>query len=293
MTAPRVCPIARGNATVELEQLNPKQFERFRDFVYAKSGIRINDNKLSLLSNRIRRRVRAGEFADFDAYYGYLTSPQGIGEIERFLDEVTTNETSFFRTPSHFDWLKTDFIREVVAQQRQGRRSRDLRIWSAGCATGAEAYTIAICLRENLFRLRDWSLAIVATDISEEALRDARTGEFRPRAVEEVSKQQLRRCFQPVGDDDCWQVRPEVKELVRFEHHNLMTPMRQAAFDCIFIRNVLIYFDRDSKETVIRNLIEVLAPGGYLVVGPSEGIYDMLDPLERHATYLYQKPKGS
>jgi chemotaxis protein methyltransferase CheR len=278
---------------VELEQLNPRQFERFRDFIYAKSGIRINDNKQSLLSNRIRRRLKAGEFADFDAYYGYLTSPQGISELERFIDEVTTNETSFFRTPSHFDWLKTDFIREVLAQQRQGTRSRDLRIWSAGCATGAEAYTIAICLRENLFRLRDWSLAIVATDISEEVLRDARAGVFRPRAIEDVSQQQLRRCFQPVGEDGCYQVRPELKEFVRFEHHNLMTPMRQAPFDCIFIRNVLIYFDRASKETVIRNLIDALAPGGYLVVGPSEGIYDMLDPLERQAAFLYQKPVGS
>ena len=278
---------------VELEQLNQRQFSQFRDFIYKTSGIRINDNKLSLLSNRIRRRLKAGDFADFDAYYHYLSSPEGNREIEHFLDVVTTNETFFFRTPRHFEWLRSDFLNEAVANERRGERPRTLRIWSAGCATGAEAYTIAICLQENLFRLRDWSLAIIATDISEEALRDARTGVFRPRAVEGVTEQQRRRCFQPVGDDGCWQVRPELKALVQFEHHNLMTPMRQAPFDCIFVRNVLIYFDRVSKQTVVRNLIDALAPGGYLVVGPSEGIYDMLDPLERHTTLLYRKPAES
>jgi chemotaxis protein methyltransferase CheR len=275
------------------QDLNERQFGKFRDFIYKTSGIRINDNKLSLLSNRIRRRLKAGNFTDFDAYYLHLRSPGGGREIGHFIDAVTTNETFFFRTPHHFEWLKSDFLNDLVASERRGERSRTLRIWSAGCATGAEAYTIAICLRDNLFRFRDWSLSIVATDISEEALRDAREGVFRPRAFEGVSAPQRRRYFRPVGEDGCLQVKPELKELVHFEHHNLMKAMRPPPFDCIFIRNVLIYFDRDSKQTVVRNLIDALVPGGFLVVGPSEGIYDILDPLERHSAYLYQKPAES
>jgi chemotaxis protein methyltransferase CheR len=274
---------------VNLEQLTPRQFERFCDFIYEKSGIRIDARKVSLLSNRIRRRLKAGEFADFDAYYRHLTSRQGAHELEHFLDAITTNETSFFRSPSHFTWFQSKFLAEAVAAQRAGKRSRTLRIWSAGCATGAEAYTIAICLAESRFMLRDWSITILGTDISERVLRHAREGIFPARALEAISERQRRRYFQTCGDTDLWEVRPQLREMVQFQNHNLMTPLNQPPCDCIFIRNVLIYFDRDSKLAVVANLIRALAPDGYLVVGPSEGIYDMLEPLRKQAAFLYQK----
>jgi chemotaxis protein methyltransferase CheR len=276
---------------VQLEQLNKQQFDLFSDFIYRTSGIRMADNKLTLLSNRIRRRLQAGQ--DFETYYRFLTSPQGNGEIEYFLDAITTNETFFFRTDTHFEWFRTEFLGDILAAERRGGRQRSLRIWSAGCATGAEPYSIAICLLENLYRLRDWSCAIVGTDISEEALRAAREGLFTQRAVEAVTEKQLRRYFEGQDDDDRWRVRREVRELTHFESHNLLMPMNTAPFDCIFIRNVLIYFDRESKRIVVENLINALVPGGYLVVGPSEGIYDMLDPLERLTTSLYRRPAES
>ena len=172
----------------------------------------------------------------------------------------------------------------MLAEERKGRRRKSIRIWSAGCATGAEPYTISICLLENLY-LRDWSISIVGTDISEEAIRDARRGIFKARAVEGISEPQRRRYFL-AQDDDRWQVKPEVQTLVRFQKHNLLKPMPPPPFDCIFIRNVLIYFDRESKQLAVGRLIDALAPGGFLVVGPSEGIYAMLDPLERHAPFL-------
>jgi chemotaxis protein methyltransferase CheR len=274
---------------MELEQLNQRQFDEFRAYVYKMSGIRVNDNKLVLLSNRIRRRLKAGDFRDFDTYYRYLTSPKGRSELEHFLDAITTNETFFFRTQPHFDWLAGELFDDVVAEQRRGARPRSLRIWSAGCATGAEPYTIAICLHENRHRFRDWSLTVLGTDISEEALREGREGVYRARAVEAIEPSRRRRYFTPV-DGDRWQVRPELKQMVTLEHHNLMTPMRQPPFDVVFIRNVLIYFDRDSKRKVIAHLTDALAPGGFLVVGPSEGIYDMLAPLERRQLFLYEKP---
>ncbi len=275
---------------VKLDQLNQRQFDQFRDFIYQKSGIRIDARKVSLLSNRIRRRLKAGEFADFDAYYRHLTSRQGTHELEHFLDAITTNETSFFRSQNHFTWFKSVFLPEVLAAQRLGKRERALRIWSAGCASGAEAYTIAICIAETLFLFRDWSITILGTDISEQVLRKAREGIFNGRAVETVSEQQRRRYFQTSGDKETWEVRTQLRRLVQFENHNLMEPIGQPPFDCIFIRNVLIYFDRDSKQAVVANLIAALAVGGYLVVGPSEGIYDMLQPLRKHSAFLV--PEG-
>jgi chemotaxis protein methyltransferase CheR len=289
---------AKEDGIVELARLNQQQFDRFRDFIYHKCGIRIDEKKVSLLSNRIRRRLKAGDFENFDVYYRFLTSPAGTGELEGFLDAITTNETFFFRTEKQFAWLKTDLLTEVVAQNRAGNRSPSLRIWSAGCASGAEPYSIAICLAESRYRLRDWSLEILGTDISEEVLRAAREGRFKPRAVEAVTDKQRRRYFHYQADDDLWRIRPEIKKLVEFKRHNLMQPLREPDFDCIFLRNVLIYFDRDSKRVVIRNLLRALAVGGYLVVGPSEGVYDMLDPLQKISPLLYRKvapdrPRGA
>ena len=274
---------------MEVERLNTQQFDQFRAFIYKQCGIRIDEKKGAMLSHRIRRRLKAGQFENFDVYYRFLTSPAGASELEGFLDAITTNETFFFRTEKHFDWLKSDFLAEVIAQERTGQRSRSLRIWSAGCATGAEPYSIAICLAENAYRLRDWSLAILGTDISEESLSTAREGAFKPRAVEAVSDAQRRRYFQYDPQSDVWRIRPEVKKLVEFKRHNLMSPLNEGTFDCIFIRNVLIYFDRQSKAVVVKNLLGALADGGYLVVGPSEGIYDLLAPLEKITPLVYRR----
>jgi len=274
---------------VRLQRLNSQQFNQFRDFIYENSGIHIDKNKVTLLSNRIRRRVSAGGFEDFDAYYRFLTSADGADELAGFLDAITTNETFFFRTSKQFDWLKTDWLSEQVAQHRAGKRDARLRIWSAGCANGAEPYSIAICLAENRYRLRDWSLEVVGTDISQQMLHEARAGIFRPRAVEAVTAQQRRRFFQHQTEDDLWQVRPTIKQMVEFKQHNLMQRIPGEVFDCIFIRNVLIYFDQESKQTVVKNLLNALAVGGYLVVGPSEGIYEILQGLERISPLVYKK----
>jgi chemotaxis protein methyltransferase CheR len=283
------CPRTKDVGIVQLERLNQQQFDRFRAFIYAKCGIRIDEKKVSLLSNRIRKRLKAGDFQDFDSYYRYLTSAAGAGELDGFLDAITTNETFFFRTQKHFDWIREVLLSEVISQWHSGKRSPALRFWSAGCASGAEPYSIAICLAENRYRTRDWSFQILGTDISEEALQVAREGRFKPRAVEAVTTEQRKRFFQYLAEEKSWQVRPEIRNMVEFRRHNLMQPLREPAFDCIFIRNVLIYFDRESKQVVVRNLINALAVGGYLLVGPSEGIYDLLRPLRRISPLLYQK----
>jgi chemotaxis protein methyltransferase CheR len=277
-----------GQAVPEPENLTPKQLDAFGQFIYRASGIRIDASKVTLVSNRVRRRVRAGQFADFDAYYRFLTSGAGANELEQFLDAITTNPTHFFRTPRHFDWFRGEFVTEMIARQSH-RPQRRLRVWSAASSSGEEAYSLAICLAENALRLRDWQITVLGTDISEAVLCRARAASYQAGALAEVSDSQRRRYFEASADGHTWRVRPAVSEMVEFRRHNLMEPLRELPFDCIFVRNVLIYFDRDSKKVVIKNLLKSLASGGYLVVGPSEGIYDMLEPLVKRTTFLYQK----
>ena len=198
---------------MELLQLSRRQFDRFRDYIYEKSGIRVGENKLALLSNRLRRRLKGSEFEDFDSYYAHLTGSEGYTELSHFLDAITTNETSFFRTEGHFDWFKNEFVNDLVKEARDGRRPRTMRIWSAACATGAEPYTLAVCLWENRHKLTGWALHILGTDISEEALRAAHAGIFEPRTVEAVGERQLRRCFKPAGlENRSWQVRSQTSK---------------------------------------------------------------------------------
>jgi chemotaxis protein methyltransferase CheR len=270
-------------------RLNRRQFDQFRAFIYRECGIRMNEQKVTLLSHRIGRRLKSRGLEDYDAYFEFLTSPGGASERQAFFDAITTNETYFFRTAKHFDWFKSELITELVAQHRSQQRTPSLRIWSAGCANGAEPFSLSMCLIENRFRLRDWSVAILGSDISHEALAAAQEAKFRPRAIKAVSDSQRRRFLRHLEKENLWQVRDEVRELVAFKKHNLLNAIGEEPFDCIFIRNVLIYFDRESKQIAINHLLNALTVGGYLVVGPSEGIYNMLQPLKKVSAFLYQK----
>lgn len=272
-----------------IERLTAQQFEKFRSFIYAKCGVRIDEKKIAFLSNRIGKRLRRGGYEDFDVYYRHLLSRQGESELTYFIDAITTRETYFFRTEKHFDWLSQEYLAELIAQHRAGEREASLRLWSAGCSSGAEPYSLAICLAENRYRLRDWSLEVLGTDISKEALQAAGDGEFNERMMKAVTDRQRRRFFRYSESEQTWKVRPEIRELVEFKYHNLIAPIREEPFDCIFIRNVLIYFDEKSKQVALRNMLHQLAVGGYLIVGPSEGVYDMLGSLEKRTTFLYQK----
>lgn len=271
------------------DELTEEEFLQFQEFIYGMSGIRVPETKRSLLSSRIRRRLKTTDFDCFQSYLQHLSSKREHDEIERFLDVVTTNETFFFRTEKHFDWFSSTFVHEVVRQQRQGLRQPSIRVWSAACSTGEEPYSLGICLAENQLRLRDWRLEIVGTDISAEVLRNAEQGVYGKRVMEGVDEKRRRRFFTQVSDKPEWQVRSFVKDMVEFRRHNLIQSIDAEPFDCIFIRNVLIYFDRDSKKAVVNNLIRSLADNAWLVVGPSEGIYDMLGGLKKHSPFLYQK----
>ncbi|MGY8771390.1 MAG: CheR family methyltransferase [Pirellulales bacterium] len=274
---------------MNLIELKQDEFHTFQEFIYRNSGIRIPEKKLSMLSGRIRRRLKACKMDKFQSYYRFLNSPQGRSELKDFLNVITTNETFFFRTEKHFEWFQKDFISEITGQARNGERQQKLRVWSAACSTGEEPYSIGMCLLKNQLHFQEWSLKIIGTDISEDVLTSAHEGIYNQRSLEAVEDKLLRRYFSKMKDESLWQAKSSLKDIVEFHRHNLMEPMKLPPFDCIFIRNVLIYFDAASKQKVVKNLINALTDGGYLVVGPSEGIYDMLGSLKKHSTFLYQK----
>jgi chemotaxis protein methyltransferase CheR len=271
-------------------ELTDDEFGRFRALIYRVAGIRIPPTKRVMVSNRLRRRLRATGIVGFSAYYAHLTSAAGEGEMPRFLDEITTNETYFYRDLQHYQWLAEAFLPEVAQQAGLRRRPRRLRIWSAACSTGEEPYSIALKLLASRPQLPGWSLTVLGTDLSEAALDSARAASYDEKAMRLVPLDERRTRFDHDAAAGRWTLKPEARALVSWRAHNLLTPLREEPFDCIFIKNVLIYFDEDSKRVVVGRLIDQLAEGGYLVVGPTEGIHKMLDPLARHRTWLYQKP---
>ena len=271
------------------QQLSLEEFQKFSDFIYARCGIRMNENKILLLTNRIRRRLGPSETESFDEYFRYLKSSRGNDEIENFLDVITTNETFFFRTQKHFDWLTGEFMNQVVADHRAGKRPDSLSIWSAGCSTGAEPYSIAMSIAEISYRIGDWKTQILGTDISEQVLNIARKGEFNARAMASVDARRQRRFFRHDADHDMWTVRPQIRSMVDFRQHNLIQEPLLGGFDCIFLCNVLIYFDNHSKKTVVNHVLKALADGGYLILGPSEGVSDMLNSLQKVTPLIYRK----
>lgn len=272
-------------------QLSLQEFEQFQRLIFQLSGIRIPENKVMLLSNRIRRRLIPTGSASFQAYLALVQSSLGREELEGFLSAITTNETSFFRTEKHFEWLRTGFVDDLVERAKRGRHAKRIRIWSAACSSGEEIYSIAMCLAENRFRLTDWKIEILGTDISVAALGKARSGVYATQTLNDVPEKLRSKYFQFDAETNTWTARPVLREMVKIVPHNLMEPRDEREFDCVFVRNVLIYFSRESKKVVVDHLVSALGIGGYLVVGPSEGIFDMLGMLQKRTTFLYQKPE--
>jgi chemotaxis protein methyltransferase CheR len=270
-------------------ELTDEEYERFCGLIYRVTGIRIADNKRIMVGNRVRRRLRATGIASFAEYYAFLTSPGGGGEMPLFLDAITTNETYFFRDIQHYQWLEQTFLPEVNQQAKDRKRPKVLRIWSAACSTGEEPYSIALKLLGQRLLLSGWRTSILGTDLSGAVLAAAETGSYDERAVHLVDPKQKQLFFSEDAAAQRWLVKPEVKALVTWKQHNLLRPLREEPFDCIFLKNVLIYFDTESKKTVVRNVIDALAKGGYLVIGATEGVHAMLDPLKKVKSWLFQR----
>jgi chemotaxis protein methyltransferase CheR len=270
-------------------ELTDGEYHKYCELIYRVAGIRIADNKRVMVSNRVRRRLKATGIANFAEYFTFLTSPAGSDEMPLFLDVITTNETYFFRDTQNYDWLGNTFLPEIIHQATLRKRPKTLRIWSAACSTGEEPYSVVLKVLGKKPLLAGWRTTILGTDLSGAVLNAARAGCYDARAIRLLEPAMRATYFDEEPIAQRWIAKPEVKSLVTWKQHNLLFPLKEDLFDCIFLKNVLIYFDTESKQSVVKNVIDSLAEGGYLVVGPTEGIYMMLDPLAKLKPWLYQR----
>jgi chemotaxis protein methyltransferase CheR len=273
-----------------LEQVSDADLARFAALIYARTGIRVSPQKRTLLSNRLRRRLRVRGIPGFAAYYEHLKRLRSHDpEWDAFLQEITTHETYLFRDEKHWQWFR-EFLAECRTEAAAGRRRRALRIWSAACSSGDEPVTAACCVADCLPDLSQWSVHIVGTDIGVGALEQARSGAFGQRAMRLVPEDCRRRFFSPAADASVWRAKPILTGMITYRQHNLLDPLAEKPFDLVLLKNVLIYFDADSKKTVLGHVQAALRPGGLLLAGVAEGIGDWLRGFQRLQSWLYRKP---
>lgn len=252
--------------TIASTSLTPEQFGALSALVHRSSGLNLHQGKVGLVQSRLAGRLRELGTHDVDAYLARLAARGGEVEVARLVDALTTNKTSFFREPRHFELL-----RRLLPELRL-RRDR-LSVWSAGCSSGEEAYSLALVLADALGA--DTDARVLATDISARMLARARTGIYPEDALEPVPpllRQRWFTCVQPRAPRT-WAVGPEVRRLVRFARLNLVAPWpMKGAFDLIVCRNVMIYFDKATQQSLVQRFREKLVPGGYLFTGHSESL---------------------
>lgn len=261
------------NNDVELE-MTPDEFVMIRDFILEKSGIYFAENKMYLVRNRLAKRMAELQIKTVRDYFYHVKYDLSLREFNKLMDLVTTNETSFFRNEPQLLSFSDEVLPLLVEEKMKERGPKSLRIWSAGCSTGEEPYTLAVIVLECLKSLAGWNVEIVANDISEQVLQKARQGEYSGITLRNIKPELLARYF--TKDGDSYRVKPEVQALVKFSHMNLNDSRKISVIsnmDAIFCRNVMIYFTEEVKKQLVRGFYNALRPGGYFYIGHAETLH--------------------
>jgi chemotaxis protein methyltransferase CheR len=271
-------------------QLTQADFEKFSRLVYEQSGISLHDGKKELIKARLSKRVRQGRFKSFRDYYQYVVQDDSGEELVFLLDSISTNLTSFFREPSHFDYLKN----ELLPRWKTARKGSDpqIRVWSAGCSSGEEVYSISITLQEGLEHPEQWKIKILATDLSTKVLKKAMAGIYEQDRIRKIPAPLIKKYF--LKGDHQWReyvkVKNRLRDPVEFKRFNLMEPFPfKEPFDCIFCRNVMIYFDKKTQEILVNRFYQCLGPEGVLFIGHSESLTGIPHPFKYVKPAIYKK----
>ncbi|HOX28284.1 MAG TPA: protein-glutamate O-methyltransferase CheR [bacterium] len=257
-----------------MNNISEKQLLKFRDLIFTNCGLWFGDSKLSILANRIRTRMKESGVSDPDEYLRLICSPDDRAEISTLINQVTTNETYFYRSESQIDSFKNIILPKLM-EKKVAANDRRIRIWSAGCSSGEEPYTLAICILETIPFHSIWNIEIYATDISTEVLNKASEGRYSRRAIEKLPKEYLAKYF--VERDGFHIINNTVKKMVEFDYANLIDAYYESDFDIIFCRNVLIYFKDETKKDIINKFWGSLVDDGYLFLGPTEMIRGLVE----------------
>lgn len=271
-------------------KISDKEFKILSEFIYTNYGIKMPPAKRILLQSRLHKRLRTLNMKSFGEYINFVFSPEGKRtEITEMMNVVSTNKTDFFREPIHFDYLKNTILPTFT----EGRFSRNMKIWSAGCSTGEEVYTICMTMEDYRRTTKDISYRILGTDISTDVLNKAKEGVYNISRIVDIPMETRKKYFLMSKDKSSTFVKviPEFKSKVSFSRLNFMDNYYNVdgAFDLIFCRNVLIYFDRTTQEKVINRLCQKLNKGGFLFLGHSESVIGLDVPLKQLRPTIFRK----
>ncbi len=274
--------------------ITQKEFLSFQELIYRTSGIWLSQVKTALLVGRLSKRLRHFGLKSFSEYFRVVSNDPE--EFTRMLDAISTNETRFFREPNQFDFLEQQVLPQWIAEAEAGARARKVRVWSAGCSTGQEPYSLAMTLLHHLPPSAGWEIEIVATDLSTQVLEVAKSATWDFAKSSEIPDHYLKAFMLRGFGDQKGKMKAgnEIRSLIRFFQLNLNGPNYPVSgkFDLIFCRNVLIYFDLETRTKVIQRLIEHLSPDGFLFVGHAESLHTMASVVRRVVPTIYtQIPK--
>ena len=270
---------------VESVFLADAEFEKYRSLIYKESGITFTQTNRSILESRLKERLREKSIDSVKSYYDVILKDQG--ELKGFLDSITTNLTRFFRNQAHFDALEHFVVPEIMKIKRTSGGTT-IKIWSAGCSTGEEPYTIAMLLSEIL--PPTWKYEIVASDLSLKCLMTAKEGFYAESRIVGIPDSYLKKYFDKV--DDGYKIRPQISSAIRFDYHNLNNDSGLRGMDVVFCRNVIIYFDDAAQTAVINRFWESMSPKSFLFIGHSESLFGMdtkFEFLKTQWATLYSK----
>ncbi len=277
-------------------EISDREYKLLAELVYERSGIHLGDNKKELVKARLMKRIRFFKLTTYRQYYEHVLNDLSGAELVEMLDAISTNVTSFFREPQHFDFLTKKALPEIV-ERKKHRRDFKIRVWSAAASTGEEIYTILMTIMEFLHDSPfTWDVKVLGTDISTKALVKAQAAEYDAVRMRGVSQLYIDRYFDKLGakGDRVYRIVPSLRERAVFRRFNLMSPSYpfRNKFDIIFCRNVMIYFDRETQAGVVEKLCAGLVEGGYLLIGHSESIVGLNNNLKCLAAATFQKITG-
>ncbi len=272
--------------------ISDTEFRLLRDLIHRESGIQLPDGKMTLLVGRLGKRVRALNLPSFGAYYRYLVDRPETEELVQLLDCISTNETHFFREPKQFAFLDEVVFPSWYADARIGRRPKRVRVWSAACSTGEEAYSLAMVLLDHFPPADGWWVEVLATDVSTRALERARAGVCSVEQAKHIPDRYLKRFMQRGTRSQQGRMRAgsEVREVISFRRLNLQAATYPGVGICdlVVCRNVLMYFSVAARAAVVSRLLLHLAPSGYLLVGHAESLGRLSDRVRAVRPTIYR-----
>ena len=266
-------------------------FEKIRVFVKSETGIKLSDGKKNMVYGRLSRRLRQVGLSRFSEYFDLVTGNEAADERGQFINAITTNLTSFFREEHHFDYLKNEVVPRLM---QENGVSKKIRIWSAGCSTGEEPYSIAIALYESIPNIEKWDIRILATDLDTNVLAHGEQGIYDIERISALSPARKSTWFLKGkgGNSGSVKVDPRLQSLITFRQLNLMGawPMK-GPFDFMFCRNVVIYFDKDTQKILFDRYANLLTADANLFLGHSESMHNVCDRFGLIGNTIYQKEK--